>query len=229
MKYTFYEIMVWYQSICMILSFLFSLRLINNNKVVHYMRYFYWYSIVGGLIAIFRITTKKYGFPSEDIMAVVSNYSVLFHFTFLSWFIHTLMPNRNEFKLSIFVFVTIFCITLFFLILYPEKQQNSTSYAMGNIGLIIFCIIYFYQLFQTVPKLNLLKEPSFWIITGVFVCMSVSIPILSLHQFLRDENYINPESRKIFSGLVYLAYGSFHLFLLKAYVCSTPQQKILSF
>lgn len=226
MTHTFYDIMVWFQSICMILSFLFSLRLISNKNVIPYMRYFYWYSIIGALITILRITSKTYHFPSENILAIISNYSILFHFTFLSWFINSLMPNKKQFRLLLPVYISIFCITLFFLILYPEKKQNSTSYGIANLGLVIYCITYYYQLFQITPKFDLLKDPSFWIISGIFFCMSITIPILSLHQYLRNENYINPEDRKNFSGIVYLAYGSLHLFLIKAYLCSIHHPKV---
>lgn len=226
MKISFYSIMEWFQFICMILSFLFSLQLIRNDRVVKYMRNFYWYSVVAALIALLRVTSSNFGLPTKLIMVEISNYSILFHFGFLSMFIFSVLPDKKKLQFSVPLLLTVFSLTLFFLITYSAKKQNSTSYAISNLGLVIYCVIYYSSLFWDVPKQNLLKEPSFWIISGIFLCMSISIPINSLHGYLRNDDYIKLENRKNLFGIAYFAYGTLHLFLIKAYLCSIRPQKV---
>lgn len=225
MKISAYVITESFQSICMVLSLFFSLRLINGKKIIPYMRNFYWYSIVGASLVLLRWCSKNYEFPSKDVMGIISNYSILFHFTFLSMFISSLLRNQQEYKFLTVLFVITFLITLFYLIVFPDKKQHSTSYAIANLGLVISCVTYFSTFFREIPDKNLLREPSFWIIGGIFLCMSAAIPILSLHRYLRDENYINEENRKNFYSIVYFAYGTMHLFFIKAYLCSQITQE----
>ena len=216
--------MEWFQSTCMILSFLFSLQLINNNKVVTYMRYFYWYSTVAAAIVLVRWTSAHYTLPSKEIMTQLNSYSILFHFTFLSIFISSIFPGKENLKFPLPLFCILFTTILFSLLTYPGKNINSGAFAIGNLCLIIYCIIYFYLLFQNGSKVDLLKEPSFWIISGIFLGMSASIPINSLHAYLKYETNIGLEHRKNLFSISLFAYGLFHLFLIKAYLCSIPRQ-----
>ena len=212
--------MHWFRDICMILSLLFSLRLIKNPRVIKYMRYFYWYSIVGAAMTFLTLISNTQGIPLKELVMGIRNYSILFHFTFLSFFIYSVLPRKEDVKFLFPLFFTFLSITLFFLVFYSSKKMNSASFSAANLGLIIFCVIYFYRLFNEVPKTTLLKQPAFWVISGIFLCMSISIPVISLDSYLKNENYVNLQYREIFSGIIYFAYGSFHLFLIKAYLCS---------
>jgi hypothetical protein len=224
MKITLFVAMEWFQSTCMILSFLFSLRLINNNKVVKYMRYFYWYSIVGAGMVLVRWTSAHYAFPEKEVMTQLNTYSILFHFTFLSIFISSIFPNKQNVNFSVPLFIIFFTIILLSLILYSGKNINFGSFAIANLGLIIYCIIYYYLLFHDKPNANLLKEPSFWIISGILLGVSASIPINSLHEYLKIEAHIGEEYHKKIFSIGLFSYGLFHLFLVKAYLCSISPQ-----
>ena len=226
MKTALYEIMIWFQSICMLLSLFFSLRLINNKNVISYMKYFYWYSIIGGTIVILRIFSKSINFPSKIVMGIISNYSILFHFLFLSIFISTVIQNKKILKIAyilpfIFTSTTIFALTKF-----TNEKQNSTAFAIANLGLICCCILYYYYLFKDVPKLNLLKEPAFWIVSGIFFCMSATIPILSLHEHLHNEKFMDSNNRRLLSSVNHFVYGTMHLFFIKGYQCSITRKKM---
>ena len=225
MQIPFFLLMGWFQDGCMLLSLLFSLKLINNDKVIKYMKYFYWYSIVGGILVLLKWTNKNYSFPSNDIMSQIRNYSVLFHFTFLSVFIYSILPRKNNFKLLLLLFFSIVFITVFCLVTGESTKANSVAFSIGNLGLVICCIIYFFGIFNNSPNQNLLKEPSFWIVSGIFLCMSAAIPVLSLYEYLRNENYVSQENKRNLTTIIYFAYGSLHLFLIKAYLCSISLQK----
>ena len=218
--------MEWFQSICMILSLLFSLRLINNTRVVVQMKYFYWYSVVGAFIIVLNILNYLFNIPTTSMMGIIRNYSVLFHFTFLSFFILSLLSPALKRKICLGIILPFFFFSIIALISFSNERQNSTAYALSNLGLVILCIVYFSDLFNSTSKISLVKEPSFWIVSGIFLCMSAIIPINSLHEFLWDENFIVAKDRKLLSSVRYFAFGCMHLFFIKAYLCSVHQAKV---
>jgi hypothetical protein len=227
MKITFFYVMEWFQIICMILSLLFSLPLINNDRVKSYMKKFYWYSIVAAILAVLRFSSDRLSPSAQEFITKVNIYSILFHFTFLSIFISSVLPNKKGFSKYSPAFISaVFCITLIFLLFDQNVRGNSVSFAIANLGLVIYCIVYYYNSFKEPSNADLLQEPSFWIISGIFLCMSASIPINSLHEFLRNETQIDIQRRKDIFGISYFAYGIFHLFLIKAYLCSTSHQTV---
>lgn len=113
----------------------------------------------------------------------------------------------------------------YFLIASDLTKKNTFIFGVTNFGLIIFCIVYYHQLFNNLPTLNLLLEPSFWIITGVFFCMSIQIPVLLTIDYLRYKILIN--NYYLLHSLISFCYTIMHLFFIKAYLCATRQQKVL--
>lgn len=220
MNISIHDMLEWFQSSCMILSLCFSLPLINNSKVVKYMQHFYWYSIVAFLLVLLKLMSRWFLFPSANTITIIGNYSILFHFIFLSLFILFLVPGKKSMTVPFTLFVLVITATLYCLITFQKVQQNSVSYAIANLGLVFYCLVYFYHYFQELPRSALFKEPSFWVITGVFFSMSTSIPINALHDYLRVDKVLALQQKKDLFSIAYLSYGTLHLFLIKAYLCS---------
>lgn len=215
-----HDIMEWFQSSCMILSLVFSIPLINNGKVVKYMKHFYWYSVVAFLLVLLKLMSRWLLIPSKEIVTLIGNYSILFHFVFLSLFILFLVPGNSSKKVPFTLFFLVIIATLYCLVTFDSSKQNSVCYAIANLGLVFFCLEYYHHFFQEIPKSGLLKEPSFWVITGVFFCMSISVPINALHDYLRSDTIVKLEDKKDLFSIAYLSYGTLHLFFIKAYLCS---------
>ena len=213
------------QSLCILLSFIISLRLVNNDKIPSYMKGFFWYPTIGTIVMIPWAIGKNFFMGLEIFGKMINNISLLFHFSFLSFFIYRVMPQKNIwsnfFRIT---FVIFFCLLLFTLSKDNLWQINKLSFAIANFGLSVFCIAYYYQIFNNIPSLNLRKEPSFWIISGVFFCMSVHIPMYSSINYLRPKISIN--SYWLLSSISTFCYTVMHLFFIKAYLCATHPQKV---
>lgn len=225
MSKTLYNIAFNFQALCMVLSFILSLRLIRNSEIPYYMRGFYWYTLVGVIVLIpnfYDLNISKIFYPVTVIMI---NASILFHYLFLSLFIIKLIKNKSNSNLLRIIFWTILLILMFTLNKENLTKNNNLGYSVSNFGLIIFCILYYYKLFISLPSINLKKEPSFWIVTGVFFTMSVHIPIQAALGFLRYNisysNYI------LLHGIIAFCYSIMHLFLIKAFLCATHQRKAI--
>lgn len=187
------------------------------------MKGFYWYSMVAGLITTISFLQKKFYILNRPIWGLINNLLLLFHFIFLSLFIYGVLANKKFFRIMNVLFFTFIIIILFCLFTNNLSGQNSTAFAFTNFGLVIFCCFYYFQLFEDMPTVNLLDEPSFWIINGIFFCMSATIPVLALRYY--SLNKMSVYIYSIIEILIPFLYGIMHLFFIKAYLCSKDYHK----
>ncbi len=184
------------------------------------MQHFYWYSVVACLFVLLKLTSRWFTFPSREVITIIGNYSILFHFIFLSLFILFKVPRQKSTKSLFALFFLVILGTLYCLLTSVDSKQNSLCFAIVNLGLVFFCLVYYSNFFEELPRPKLLQEPSFWVITGIFFCMSTCIPINALHDYLRTDTTLKLEHKKDLFSIAYLSYGSLHLFIIKAYLCS---------
>ena len=187
------------------------------------MRGFYWYPAIALAMAILHIIEKYFHLTHKELYRITNLISLLFHFIFLTSFIFRFYSTKKEkgyFKVLFWLFIMILIIFIIIDIIY----HSVIAFGIANTGLFIFCIYYYYQLFRNPPTLNLLREPSFWIITGILFGMSTTIPIFFMGGYL----YHNLP-RSIFYSIATIApfgYGIMHLFFIKAFLCSVrPHRK----
>lgn len=224
MRNLFDYILFYFESIATFFSFLFSLRLINNKNIPSYMRGFYLYPTVGFLGIIFLISILLF-FPNySKYAAVESNYSLIFHYCFLSYFIIKVLPNKKYNWYLFIIFFIFLSVILYLLFTRNVYRQISFAFAVSNLGLIIFCIIYYVRLFNNIPTIDLKREPSFWIITGIFFCMSAQIPSTGFYDFIQKD--INISTARILYSISLFCYAIMHLFFIKAILCAVQPRKI---
>lgn len=60
------------------------------------------------------------------------------------------------------------------------------SYIVGAVMVVICCICYFYQRIKYPGRQNLLRDPSFWIATGLLFFNSISVPYLGIVNFISN-------------------------------------------
>lgn len=181
------------------------------------MNQFHWYFAVGAILAIATFLKKYWVLYDQKLASLINSSCLLFHFIFLSAFIYCTLPYKKSILYRVIFLV---CTVLIIFCLFTNNSYTlpSNAFAISNLGLVIFCCFYYYQLFEAVPTITLLKEPSFWIITGIFFCMCSTVPILAIRFYL-----LHNTSQKFYSTIeivIPFAYGVMHLFFIKAYVCS---------
>lgn len=220
---TFYDILLYFQWICTLGSAIFSIRLIRNSNIPKYMNKFYWYSFIAVFLVMFNFLQKFFNITSKSVSGIIHSSLLLFHFIFLCLFIYRVLPNKKISKYIIILFFLFLFVILFCIFTNDLSAPQNKAYAFTNFGLVIFCCFYYLQLFESMPTINLLKEPSFWIISGIFFCMCATIPLTSLRGYLYDNI---PYNLYLSIGSIgFFAYGVMHLFFIKAYLCSTSQPK----
>jgi hypothetical protein len=202
------------------ISFLFSLKLVKNKNIVPYMKGFYWYhfvAIVIGVIGVYEISWSG----KNRFYILLNNLSVFFHYTFLCNFIKKATPNKSNPVLYTLIGVYIIgsIVLLGFYLNFDITKQVNFAFSIAHFILFVYCVIYYLQLLNNIPQVILLKEPAFWVVTGVFFSSSLTIPItFALNYFGINFIYKN---LLLLSILFSLPYNILHLFLIKAILCST--------
>jgi hypothetical protein len=87
--------------------------------------------------------------------------------------------------------------------------------------ILIPCFVYYWELFARPPQINLRREASFWIITGIFFYMATIIPLYITGQYLIDHG-----ARKMyesFTAINNLALVVTYLLFIKGFTCRIQQ------
>lgn len=216
-------VVYYFQLLAMIFSFCISFNLKDDKRIKSYMRNFYWYPFVALVTILSHLIASYFFINYVVIFVVLNNVALLFHFSFLSIFI--MRAANKKITLSIkLLFILFFLMIVFFLIIHGVMKFNYSAFAIANFGLIFFSIFYYYELLTNLPTLNLKKEPSFWVVTGVFFCMATHLPVFSLLSYLSKK--ISYTNFNLLLAIPTLAYGIMHIFFIKAYLCSTRYLKL---
>jgi hypothetical protein len=205
-------------TICYFLSLFFSFRTINNPWIPPYMRGFYWYSVVGAIVCLLFWYSRL--FSEKELFVKINLASLLFHYWFLgNFFKKILVPSNNKIG-NIFLFLSLF-ILIVFVIINLITKTTSLSFTTANFVLLVLSLGYYFQLFQKAPNQILFNEPAFWVVTGVFIAMGISLPVILFSDFIRMHKTFTKEEYYFLNLIAGIPNAIMHIFFIKAYVCST--------
>lgn len=213
----------YFQFSCMMLAFLFSLKTIKNRNVVGYMRNFFWYSLVAVVSTSVGVILNFKGNLSSSNYFIANKLSFIFHFIFLSIFIYNVLENLKTKKMFLFLFLfflTIILIEIFNTLTIPRSYMSGS---ITNFFLVIFSLIYYFDLFDGIPKKSLLNESAFWVVSGLFLCLTITVPLNAVRNFFGQDK--NSDIYFSVGAILSVAYGIMHIFFIKAYLCSVSLKK----
>ena len=99
-------------------------------------------------------------------------------------------------RLFIYAFI-LFCIVVF--LIRGIYWFNSSILLVGNISAILFSCLYFYELLIVEERINLVKEPMFWISTGVLLFNLGEFLYSAFYSLLRQQGWDN--GTKLFKAI----------------------------
>jgi hypothetical protein len=105
------------------------------------------------------------------------NLSTTVDFTFYLYVIREVVHSRGA-KRFLLVFLFAYpAVALLTILLIQRHGFHTMTYALGCLLIIIFCIYYFWELFQRPNSVNLGRQPAFWICSGLLFYFSCTFPI----------------------------------------------------
>lgn len=163
------------------ISILASLFVNYKKNTNSYIKVFPFFLIISLLVEIIGEVRNNKGFNNLMIYNIFN----VFEFTFYIWIIKEIVAS-NKAKNFIFYILLIYPVVDLANIFFIQGTANfhTITYALGCLIIVLLCIYYFFELFQSPSSVNLLQQPAFWICSGLLFFYCCSFPIFGLSNLL---------------------------------------------
>ena len=178
------------------------------------MRSFIWYPLVGFFVALLNVLSHITS-DLKPFATSINNISLIFHYTFLAIFILRQYENRKLAQLLTPLSFLILVPIIFLLVTNDISKNNRLAFSISGFWLIVICSGYYFGLLSSKQIIDLKLLPVFWIVTGVFFCMSLLIPLTLFLDISFNSEDIN--WKKYFPRIGMICYGMMHILFIKAY------------
>jgi hypothetical protein len=143
------------------------------------------------IFLLFIVTLELYGrYLSKTLKmpnAWLYNLSTPIEYLFYFYLFYKVYKSARAKKIAMALATLFLLSTIFLHITKGIYLYNDKMLLMGNILAIVLCCYYFYQIFFDEERLSLLKEPMFWIASGILLfnagelLYTIFLPVLQQH------------------------------------------------
>ncbi len=167
----------------MLLSFAAGLISLYKGRVSGYLRFFPWFLLLTLLIELLGLFMSERGLANLSMY----NFFTMSEFVFyLFLFIQAIQKARAK-KVILYTIIGYFIFSIINIcIIQGLNNFHTISYSIGCLITVAVCIYYFFELFQLTRSVNLLRDPYFWIASGLLFYYSCSLPIIGLNNLFSN-------------------------------------------
>lgn len=195
-----------------LVALLASLALYRQGPSDVYLRLFPpFLLIVTILLGIMGYIVYQY---KNDIALL--NILTIFQCCFYFFVLYRIIRNNIVRKVALHLVWT-YPLVVGFNILFIQKHNtfHSITYSLAGLLIVAFCIFYFFELFQRLQTVNLLRNPDFWICSGLLFYFSSTFPIYGMINNMRQiPEIVRLNLNAIFNVLDVLLYTSLSIAFL---------------
>lgn len=174
--------------------FLISLSVFARKPVPIYLKlfplYFFLLMIVDKIIEY----TTDLSIHNNILLNIWGPLEFSFYFFVISQVIVSRKVKKRIFYITM-AFIIFAYINLFFF--QQNDLFNPVNFTIGTVIAVIFCIYYFFELFQKTEAQSLVRLPSFWIVSAILFNVVLIFPIFALISFMNQLNKANQRTSLI--------------------------------
>ncbi len=166
------------------ISFLVSLTIYFQPDTRLYLRLFPLFLL---LTLAVELISFYFSVNNKTIaILIIYNFFSLFEYLFYMYVLREIIQHKRAKKIIFYItWLYILLEILNFLFIQKITAYNSMTYALGCLLIGAICIYYFFELFQSAHSVSLVRQPSFWICSGLLFYYCCSFPIYGLLNFLK--------------------------------------------
>ncbi|MEO5681520.1 MAG: hypothetical protein ABIQ88_02705 [Chitinophagaceae bacterium] len=147
-----------------------------------------------------------------------------FEFVFYLFFFWSISRSGKIKRLNFFIMLFYLVITLLNIFFYQGIEQfHSYTYVLGCILVVVNAILYFYFLFRLPESVSLVRNPFFWIATGLMFYYTCTFSLFGLTNFIITNGYYTTLLTIIGDILNILLYSLYVI----AFLCRLNLRKLL--
>ena len=163
-----------------IASFLVSFLLYKQPGTAVYLKLFCPFLGITLLVENYALYLRNHGRSNLVLYSFFTTVEFVFYLYVLSCIIKNLkMRLAIRYILVLNAFMAL-ANTLFI----QKDGFNTITYSLSCLLVVFFCVYYFLELFRYAKFVNLVKEPPFWICSGLLFYYCCSFPLFGLVTFL---------------------------------------------
>lgn len=117
--------------------------------------------------------------------------------------LYSFIRQRKVKRVVLFIVLSYFAFALLNLFFFQGlKTFNTISFAISSLLVILLCVYYFLELFLLTHYVYLVREPSFWIVTGLLFYFTCSFPLIATSNFMWELPGIIMDNLRVFLQLM---------------------------
>jgi hypothetical protein len=210
-----YIVIYWIQFFSILLSTCASIYFQKHLSRFDYLNNFFFYptvGLIGILITIIIQNFNSNNFHTE--LQIFFKLLLLFHYFFLGYKISLTLKIKRFKKIAKKAYQILGIGVLIITFNNIIDNKGLYCFAFVNFVLIFLCIIYYYELISKKGNYNTKNLPSFWLNSGVFISMSLSLPANLFEHYVRVNLEVN--NYPIVISIICFSYILLHLLILKS-------------
>jgi hypothetical protein len=159
------------------IAFFASLTIFYQPAAEKYLKYFSYFLFVNVLFE--SATSYMAGHAINNIF--LNNVDSLVVISFELYLLREIVTSPKAKRFFLYSFLTYLLLAIINLLLFQTSTKfNTVTYCLGTFFLVTACIYYFWELFQQKSSVDLIRQPPFWICSGLLFYCTCTFPIFGL-------------------------------------------------
>jgi hypothetical protein len=164
-------------------AFLASLTIFFQPVAERYLKYFSFFLFVNLLMDIATDYTAYYGIDN----IFLNNMDTILVISFELYLLREIVASRKAKKIFLFICLLYPIIAILNIFLVQRfRNFHTMTYSLGSLLIVTGCIYYFWELFQQKTSVDLIRQPPFWICSGLIFYYCCTFPLYGLTNFLNS-------------------------------------------
>lgn len=221
----FHKIVVFIGTAVILVTLLVAVTSRRRTSTPSYLKWFYLYPLLL-LLTSFNTITIDVIRPSFIVyMPAIEKIIATLNFIFFALFFY-LSQSDTHVKNLIGTIALVFLLFTAPVALFLSQEVLLHYYfrAYHNLGVLCFCLLYLYAMFNSSSEILLKYEPTFWITMGIFFYVSVTIPIFLSYYYLASNQYA--DLLRILFPLTNISIIIMNVFFIYGHLCIPQPRKI---
>lgn len=188
----------------------------RKHKFV-YLRLFPAYAMASAIQIVISLACVFFVIPTFQLIINYTNVGfVIIEFFIFYDLLFQIIRNKHLKRIMQLMQILFIILSTYIFVNYPIFPIPLLFNIINSFLLLIPCLFFFYEVFNTTPSTSLANQPAFWIVTGFAFMIICTLPFYFLETFFLNNM---PDLYNRICTLNYVFYCLLFFLICRAYLC----------